>query len=75
LFNWLEPLAHGSKRADGITDQVKNGYFHHAFIEVSRSVLHHLDRNNFLGFQILTLDHLPKSSLTQDIQDQVAVSD
>jgi len=43
-------------------------------VEVGCSVFDDLDRHDLLGLEVLTLDHLPKRSLTEDIEDQVSVS-
>ena len=42
-------------------------------VEVGCSVFDDLDRHDLLGLEVLTLDHLPKRSLTEDIEDQVPV--
>jgi hypothetical protein len=49
----------------GKTYQVKNRYFHHALIEVRRPILDHFDSNNFLGSEILALNHLAESTLAE----------
>jgi hypothetical protein len=51
----------------GETYQVKNRYFHHALIEVRRTILDHLDGNNFLGPEILALNHLAECTLAEYI--------
>ena len=56
------------------TYQVQNRYLHHALVEISRPVLDDLDGHDFLGLEILALDHLSKGTLAQNIQDEISVS-
>ena len=68
---------HGTVRAvdrhgNGRTYQFEYGHLHHTLIEIGRFILDHLDRNNFMCFHILTLDHLAKCPLAQNIKDQVS---
>lgn len=55
------------------TNQVQHGNFHHALVEVSGAVFNNLDCDDLLGLEVLTLDDLSKGTLTQDIEDQIAV--
>ena len=55
------------------THQIQDRHFHHALIEVRCPVLDNLDCDNLLRFQVLTLDDLPKRTLTQHVKNQVAV--
>jgi hypothetical protein len=54
-------------------EQIQYRNLHHTLVKVSRLVLHHLDRNHLLSFQVLALDDLAKSTLTKNVQDQVSV--
>jgi hypothetical protein len=54
-----------------MTYQFKNGYFHLTLIQISRLVLDHLDSKELVCPHILTLDDLPKSTLTKNIEDQI----
>ena len=54
-------------------EQIQDRNFHHTLIEVGGLVLHHLDRNDFLCPEILAFDHLTESTLTKNIEDQVAI--
>jgi hypothetical protein len=53
--------------------QIKDGHFHHALVEVGCSVLDNLDCDHLLRLQILALDDLSKGSLTENVQDEIAV--
>jgi hypothetical protein len=55
------------------TYQVENGHFHHTLIEIGCAIFDDLDSYHFLGFEILTLDDLAESTLTQHIQDEISV--
>lgn len=54
-----------------LTHQFQDGDFHLTLIEISRLVLDHLDRKELVRSHILTLDNLSKSTLTENIQDQI----
>jgi hypothetical protein len=55
-------------------EQIQYRHFHHALIEVRGTVLDHLDRNNFLRLQVLTLHYLTEGALAEDVQNQIPVS-
>jgi hypothetical protein len=55
------------------TYQVENGHFHHTLIEIGCAIFDDFDSYHFLGFEILTLDDLAESTLTQHIQDEISV--
>jgi len=54
-----------------MTYQFKNGDFHLTLIEISRLILDYLDSKELMRPHILTLDDLPKSTLTKNIEDQI----
>ena len=56
-----------------MTNQIQNRDFHHALVEVGRSVLDDLDSDDFLGLEILTFHDLSKCSLAEDIKYKVTV--
>lgn len=60
-------------RRGGGPYQVEHGHLHHALVKVGRPVLDDLDRNNFLGLEVLTFDDLTKRALAEHVQDQIAV--
>lgn len=62
-----------SKRQLLVAYQVQNRDLHHTLIEVCSTVLHHLDRNDLLRLEVLTFDDLAKGTLTQNIEDEVAI--
>jgi hypothetical protein len=43
-------------------------------VEICGLVLDDLDSHDFLRLQVLAFDHLTESTLTQNIEDEVAVS-
>lgn len=53
--------------------QVENGNFHHTLIEIRRTVLNDLDSHNFLRLEVLALDNLSKSTLTQHVKNKVTI--
>ncbi len=56
------------------TYQIQDGNFHHALVKVCRAVFNDLDGNDFLRLEILALDNLSESALTQHVKNKVAVS-
>lgn len=66
------PVRMVDRHGNGRTYQFEYGHLHHTLIEIGRFILDHLDRNNFMCFHILTLDHLAKCPLAQNIKDQVS---
>jgi len=54
-------------------EQVQHRDLHHTLIEVGCLVLHNLDRDHLLSFQVLALDYLTECTLTKNVQDQVSV--
>jgi hypothetical protein len=65
----------GEKRKKELqkTHQLQNRHLHHTLLKVSRLVLHHLDRDDLVRLEVLTFDDLTKRSLTEDVEDEVAV--
>lgn len=55
------------------THQIQDRHLHHTLIEVCCFVLDDLDGDHFLRLQILAFDNLPKSALTQHIEDEIPV--
>lgn len=53
--------------------QIQHRHLHHTLIEIRRLVFDNLDSDNFLGLQILTFHDLPKGSLAQYVENEVAV--
>lgn len=53
--------------------QVQDRHFHHALVKIGSPILDDLDRHHLLGLEILALDDLPESTLTKNVQNQVAV--
>lgn len=53
--------------------QVQNGHLHHALVEVCRPIFDNLDGDDFLGLQVLALDHLSKGALSKHIQDEISI--
>jgi hypothetical protein len=51
--------------------QFQDGDFHLTLVQVCRLVLDHLDSEQLVRSHVLTLDDLPKSTLTKNIQDQI----
>ena len=49
------------------TNQLKDCNLHHTLIEIGGFVLHNLDRDNLVRFDILTLDYLSERPLPEDI--------
>ena len=58
----------------GYSYQVKDRYLHHTLVEICRPILDYLYCHYFLGFQVLAFYDLTKRSLTENIQDQVPIS-
>lgn len=54
--------------------QVQHGNFHHTLVEVCGAVFNDLDGHDFLRLEVLALDDLAESTLTQHVEDEVAVS-
>ena len=55
------------------THQIKHRHLHHTLVEVCCPVLDDLYCDNLLCLQILALDDLSEGTLTQHIQNQIAV--
>jgi hypothetical protein len=47
---------------------------HHALVEIRWLVFYDLYGNHFVRLHVLTLDHLAKRSLSQNIQNKVSVT-
>ena len=56
------------------TNKVQDGDFHHALVEVCCPVFHDLYCNDFLSFQVLAFDDLPKGALAKHVKDQITIS-
>ena len=55
-------------------EHLEHGDLHHTLIEVGGLVLDDLDRDNFVGGHVLTLDNLTEGALTQDVEDEILVA-
>ena len=53
------------------TNQFQDGDLHHALIEISRLVFDYFDGHDLVGLHVLTLDHLAKGPLAQNVQNEV----
>lgn len=53
------------------THQFKNSNFHHALVEISRLILDHFDRDDFMRLHVLTFDDLAERSLPEDVENEV----
>jgi hypothetical protein len=53
------------------TNQFQDGDFHHTLIEISRLVFDHFDGHDLVRLHVLTLDHLAKGPLPQNVQNEV----
>lgn len=57
------------------TYQIQDGHFHHTLIEVGCLVLDDLHGHDLLGLQVLTFHDLAEGTLTQNVENEVAVSE
>ena len=42
-------------------------------VKVGRAVLDDLDSHDFLGFEVLALDHLAECALAEDVEDKITI--
>lgn len=57
-----------------LAHQVENGHLHHALIEVCRSILDNLHRDNLLCLQVLAFHNLTERPLTQNVENEITIS-
>jgi hypothetical protein len=56
-----------------VSYEVQHRNLHHALIEVRGSIFDNFDRDNLARLEVLTFHNLPKGSLSENIEDKVAV--
>lgn len=59
---------------DPKTHDIKDHDLHRTLLSISFFILDDFDTDNFVRFQVLALDNLPKSALTQHIQNEILIS-
>ena len=69
----VEVKSRGGKGRGRGTHQIENRYFHHTLVKVCRPVLDDLDSHNLLGLQVLAFYHLAEGTLSEDVEDEVAI--
>ena len=54
-----------------VVEHVKDGEFHHGLLEIGGLVLDNFDGDQLMGFDVLTLGNLPKSPLSQQVNNAI----
>jgi hypothetical protein len=54
-----------------VVEQLEDGDLHHRLVEVGRLVLHDLDGDDLVRFDVLAFDDLAEGALAEDVEDEV----
>lgn len=74
VLSWKINVSGRVKSSSGeLSYQVQNRHFHHTLVEVCCAVLDDFYSHDLLSLEILTLDDLAESALTQNIEDKVPI--